>query len=356
MISFPLIYNAIFFAKFIAGVGHGLAYVIAVQQIGEICVDTMRGRFGTSLHLFLLKGGIMSGSLVIKFFTIKDRMDPNRFLGIISLCLSALSIMTTLIFYEESILTLIEHGQDSDALKILMLVHGETEETPEVIKHFNEFKMMIADDKNSKSGIFKDGNLRPLIIVIMLRVAFVLTFNYALKHIHSYVNVTKNSEIDYTFILNFVHAFTTFVVVFTIDSGRRKHVLIATIGTSATMLIFGSLKASMYANSLWFIFIIFVLFEFFSAIGLGLTAHIYSSEAFATAKKTQSIAFTSIIEFLMQILFIVWTDNQIYFHSFDATILLTSGFFLTLLTFYLFFNLPETKNVSIRKTRSKFLE
>lgn len=290
----------------------------------------------------------------MNFFSVEGRMDPNRFLGIVSLCLSCIAIYTTLRFYKESIVTLIESGRDAEAIETMISLRGEAKETTEITENFNELKMMIAEDKYTKSGVFARENLRPLLIVVLLRVAFVCSFNYALKYVHVYMTRNSNS-INYTFILNFIHTFTVFIVRFTIDSGRRKHFLLSACGTSVIMIIFGSLRASAYANAEFLVFIMFVLFELFSAIGLGLTAHIYSTEAFKTARKSASTAFTSTIEFILQILFIVWVDKKIYFYSFDVTLLFTCGLILMIISIYLFFNLPETKNVSIRRTRSKFL-
>lgn len=355
MISLPEYFYAVFFARFVAGIGHGLAYVVLVQHFGEICEEKYRGRLGTSLHLFFLKGGIISGSMVINFFSVEGRMDPNRFLGIMSLFLSCIAILMVLIFYKESIVTLIEMGREDEAIKTMLVLRRQTEETPESKESFNQMKMMVAEDKHNNSNIFSEENLKALLVVTLLRIAFVFTFNYALKYIHIYMTHNSKSGIDYTFILNTIHTASTFAVLFTIDKGRRKHFLISACGTAATLIVFGSLRVSIYKDSEILVFVMFVLFEFFSAIGLGLTAHIYSTEAFATSKKPGSIAFTSIIEQCFQIGFIAWVSNQRYSHLFDVILLFTSGFVLTMITIYLFFALPETKNVSIRKARSRFL-
>jgi Sugar (and other) transporter len=259
-------------------------------------------------------------------------------------------------FYKESIVTLIQTGRDNYALKTLMLVRGETEETPDTMESFNQFKLMVAEEKFTDSNIFSDGNFKPLVTVIFLRACFVLTFNYALKFIHISMTHDSSSGIDYTFILNVVHTSTVVAVLFTIDKGRRKHFLMSGLGSSAVLIVFGFQRLSAYANYDLLIFVMFVLLELFSAIGLGLTSHIYSTEAFPTPKKPASIAFTSICEFCLQIFFILWVDNRLNPKIFDIALLLSSGFILKVLTVYLYFNLPETKLLSIRKAKLKFVE
>lgn len=304
----------------------------------------------------MLKGGVVSGTMVISFFTVEGRMDVNRFLGIFSLAITAIAIVMTVFFYKESPVTLIASGRNDEAIRTLIILRGAEEETPDITKSFNELKEMVVEDKFSNSGIFLDGNKTPLVIVLLLRISFVLTFNYGLKFIHITITSNSASGIDYTFILNIIHTATVFCVLFTIDKGRRMHYLISAFGTSITLIVFGCLRASIFSNSELPVFLMFVAFEFFSAIGMGLTAHIYSTELFPTLKKPGSVAFTSIIEHCLQIVFVVWVENVIYTNIFDIALLLSSGIILAFIAFYLFYHLPETKNLSIRQTRSKFLK
>lgn len=355
LIAAPGYYFAVFFARLIAGVGHGLGYVTLVKHFGEICEDRVRGRIGTSLHLFILKGGIISGSALMQFFSTGQRMDPNRFLGICSLSLSLIAILMTLTFYKESILTLLEEGRDDEAIETLLVLRGLKEETPQVTETVEEFKAMITEDKDKSAGIFQDGNVKPLIVVTLLRVAFVLTFNYALRHIHILATDASHSGFDYMFILNIVHTATTFVIMFTIDHGRRKHFIVSATGATIILIAFGAFRITTYANTDLFVFIMFVTLQLFAAIALGPTAHIYATEAFPAAKKAASIAFTSIAEHFTHILLIVIVVKQGSSESFDVFLLSTSGTLLGVITCFLIFNLPETTNISIRQAKNKFV-
>jgi len=355
LIAIPQYLWTVFFARFIAGTAHGVAYVAVVQHFGELVVDDQRGKIGTALHLFLLKGGIISGHATIKFFSAYEQMDPNRFLGICSLFLSIIAFVMTLLFYKESILTLIKEGRDDDAIKTMIDLRLEAEVTAEINETYNEWKNMIAQEKWTDGDIFGEGNTKPLIIVSLVRVAFVISYNYGIKYIH--IVATRSSSVDYTFILNLLHISATFLVLFTIDRiGRRRHFLISAFTTAAVLIVFGGLRASVFANSNLAVFIIFVVFEVASAFGLGMTAHIYSTEAFPSPKKPASIAFTSIIEFSVQIIYVIWVENIIYSRMFDVILLILSGIALAGIAIYLSFSLPETKKLSIRKACNKFLQ
>jgi hypothetical protein len=294
----------------------------------------------------------VSGSAVISFFAVEGRMDINRFLGICCLFFSVLAIMLTVIFYKESPLTLIKKEKEVEALKTMLLLRGEVEETPEIAETLDEFRAMVAEEKHLNTGIFRQGNLRPLVVVLLLKVAFVLTYNYAMKYIH--LNITKNAKINYNFILNLVHTFTVVFVLFTIDKGRRIHFMISGFGTSLILIVFGALRASVFAHSDFLVFVMFVAFEFFSALGIGLLTVTYSTEAFSTPTKPGSIAFTGVLESCLQILFVIWAENVVYSNVFDVVLLLFSGSILGLISVFLLRKLPETTNISLRSARNKF--
>lgn len=358
IISAPEHYFALFFARLIAGVGHGLGYVTIVKHFGEICEDKLRGRIGTAIHLFILKGGIISGSALMRFFSTGGRMDPNRFLGICSLSLSVIAILMTFMFYKESILTLVEEGREDEAIETLMVLRQQKEETPKITATLAEFKAMVAEDKDKGSGIFHDGNAKPLLVVTLLRISSVLTYNYALKHIHSSLPNKPDFHFDYTFILNIIHTVTTFVVMFTIDSGRRKHFILSASGTSIILIAFGIFRSTSYASQELVVsveFAMFVSLQLFAAIALGPTSHIHSAEAFPASKKTASIAFTSIAEYFAQIMIIVVVVKQGSTEFFDFFLLVASGLILSLITVFLLINLPETMNLSLRQAKNTFL-
>lgn len=324
-----------------------------IQHYGAIASDDKRGKIGTAIHLFTIKGGIISGPAVIKFFSVEGRTDINRFLGIFTLALSLLAITLTLVFYKESPLTLVKKEKEVEALNLMLVLRGETEKTPKIAETLDEFRAMAAEEKLLNADIFRDGNMKPLLIVLLLKIAFVLTYNYSMKHVHR--DITKKSKINYTLVLNLVHTFTVVFVLFTIDKGRRIHFMISGFGTALVLIVFGALRASAFALSDFLVFIMFLAFEFFSAIGIGLTAVTYSTEAFYTMKIPGSIAFIGVLENFLQILFVIWAENFVYSNVFDVILLLLSGSILGLISVFLFQKLPETSNISLRSARNMFM-
>lgn len=382
----PELFIIVLVGRFIAGIGYGLVYIALIQHYGEITCAKRRGRVGTTIHLFLLKGGLISGPVVIEIFN-QTQMNVNRFFGIISISLSSIAIVMTVIFYKESPLQLILNGRDREAREMLILLNGESIETSdEISQHFNDLKSIVEEDKFSSACIFTSGNRQQLLKVLWLRFAFVLSYNDALKRfIHitiimcniQYISGSDTADDNngeskiqpISFVLNLIHTWVVVFALFTIDRvGKRAYFLISGFATSLILLIFGAYRAtwahvdnngdSVFDNTnsrsahVALILTILVTFDIFSALGFGSTANIYSTEAFQTSKQSGSVAFTCIFEYSLQILFVIIRHLSIE-HSrlLDVALLLSSGLSLLTISLYLMAYLPETKQLSLRDAR-----
>lgn len=356
MACFPESFYIVTLSRFIGGIGHGFAYVTVIQHFGELCEDKLRGKIGTLVHLFIVHGILMSSSSLVKVFLQYDfLMDPNKFLGLHVFLYNIVAAVIVFFFYKESIVTLIESRRDEAAKRIMRIIRSESEDTLEISESFNEMKMMVDEDRKKKPGIFSEGNLKPLIVVTLLRVCYVISYNYSMKYLDIFMTHHIDLGIDYSFITNVISPIGSVIAVYTIEKGRRIHFFLSACGTFLIFIIFGSVQASTTSDNGFFNLFMIIGFKFFSALGLGLLTHIYSAEAFALPKKTASIAFTSIIESFLQIVIIILVNSQIQSSNFDLVLLFASAGLLLPIIIFMFFMLPETKQVSLRVARSKFL-
>jgi hypothetical protein len=79
---------------------------------------------------------------------------------------------------------LIKNGQEQEALRVLQYLRGENYETTTIRDDFDEMKIMTIEDKPIESGcILSDGNIRPLMFTLLLKISFVLSFNCLLNSI-----------------------------------------------------------------------------------------------------------------------------------------------------------------------------
>lgn len=218
----------------------------------------------------------------------------------------------------------------------------------------------MEDKTIDSSSIITDSNLRPLVLTLLLKITFVLSFNNSMNVIRLNVYFANDFILFCTLL---PRVLIGFVVMYTIEHGRRIHFIISSTLTAIIMIILGVLKLFQFQYNLIDL-ILFIMYEIAVSLGVGSTVSVYDSEAFRTIKKTKSIAFTSIIEQILQIIFIFLTiyifndASRIFELKFSQEIFLfSSAALLIVITIYMFYHqhLPETKSASIRKTRDMFL-
>ena len=351
LITLPDNRYAVIFGRFFSGIGHGLAYTAVLQHLADNSINHRRGLHGATIYLFMFSG-IIIGNVSL------PSMDTTRFVGVVSASITLFSLLLTLVLYKESIVTLIEKGHDEEAINVMVRLRSESNDTREIRNDFVEMKAMVMEDAIKNTKIFKEGNLTPLIQIVLLRIAFVMSFNLPLNTIRLSMihNLSSAENSSYRLLIAAVYTIVGLVVLFTIDNGRRPHFLTSAGGASLLLIIQGVLFAFVddIYNSISLALLI--IYQIFCGIGLGLTSDVYSSEAFRSIKRPASIAFTSILENVLQIMFVILNEHLKRTTISDIIVLLVCGSVIGLITTYFYFTLPETNNMSIRQTRDKFLK
>lgn len=371
--AFPVNFYVIVFARFFAGIAHGLVYVTIIGHLSENCTKWLRGFHGTFNFLCLQIGLIVSLPSIIAYGNRQLSIHPWRINGGVCCFLSVIAIICTLKFTKESVVDLIKNGRDQRALRTLQYLRGEKFETTSIRDDFDDFKVMIIEDKMTESNsLLSDGNVRPLMLTLLLKISFVLSFNNSLNMIR--LNVYFVNDFLLIWML-FPRIVIGLIVIYTIENGRRVHYVTSSIAASVILTTLGILKLVQVQINVIDL-IIFIAFEIGVSIGIGSVIHVYDAEAFRTIKKAKSIAFTSIVEQILQII-LIFLANFIFNSSsnnsgsqddeagggaltmefYEEIFIFTSAFLLIAITIYMFHrqHLPETKQVSIRRTRNMFL-
>ena len=351
LITLPDYLYAVIFGRFFSGIGHGLAYTAVLIHLADNSINHRRGLNGATIYLFMFIGIVIGN---VSFPT----MDTTCFVGVVSASITLFSLLLILVLYKESVVTLMDKGHDVEAINVMVRLRSESNDTREIRNDFVELKAMVMEDAIKNTKIFKDGNLTPLIQIVLLRIAFVMSFNLPLNTIRLSMiqNLSAAENSSYRLLIASVYTIVGFVVLFTIDNGRRPHFLTSAGGASIILIIQGVLFAFVddIYNSISLALLIF--YQIFCGFGLGLTSDVYSSEAFRSIKRPASIAFTSILENVLQIMFVILADNLKRTTISDIIVLIICGIVIGLITTYFYFTLPETNNMSIRQTRDKFLK
>ena len=353
MISMPDFYWAIQAARLLAGWAFGISYVTTLVHGGEIVHQRQRGLVLTSVNFMLMIGVMTLGALTIAPQQ-EGTMPAIRLIGIVSGVIVVMTFMIMSFFVQESPVGLIMDKKDEEALKIMIKVRSETQENFDIRTQFIELKTMVEEDALRNTGLFKDQNLVPFEIILLMKIAFVLSFNWPLNNIILHSVDMSADGVDLTEIFLMTARYIPIMIgLFTIDLARRPHFLISALGSSVMLISIGIIFAAMDAPSNTLLIILWIVFQIFAGMGLGFTGDVMASEAFNSYKKLRSIGILTFTESALQII-LIWSFFLVDLHSQRFIILIVFGVIMLAIVIRLFFKLPETARMSIRQSRSEF--
>lgn len=104
----------------------------------------------------------------------------NVAIGWLMLLFGVLALIVMPCTYE-SIMYLLDTGKDLKALEILLKLRNESRHF--IRNDFNDMKIMIAEDRNAGGNILKNGNWRPLLLILLVRLLSPLVANNILASV-----------------------------------------------------------------------------------------------------------------------------------------------------------------------------
>lgn len=345
-------------ARLIIGIAFGITYPVVIMHAGEVLVKEIRGMILSTLN-YCMFSSILLVSILHSIGTYdynEYSFRPNLYIGIMGVLYSAMSMLFLPLFFKESPIFLIKQGKESEALITMIKLRSETVETWEIRNDFQENKRMIEEDSKLTSFIFSNGNTRPLLLILLSKLLFVLSFNYiinTMRLIYSrdgeYFNYTPS-------IFLLVRVLAAFLPMFLVDKKGRK-IFQTMSGTicSVCLIIFGIVLA-IEEFSFWIPFFLFVIYEIGMSLGIGAISDVLLSEGFPISKKSNSICFISFVENLLQIIIILITYALRESDMHTVYIIHSFLFGIVILTITLVLQklLPETKQMSLRQARDEF--
>uniref|UniRef100_A0A182QV56 Major facilitator superfamily (MFS) profile domain-containing protein n=1 Tax=Anopheles farauti TaxID=69004 RepID=A0A182QV56_9DIPT len=359
-VSIALPHNliGIAFARSLMGLAHGVAYLVVLIHGGEILVKELRGVIMAAIN-FCVVSGVMVGAVLNS--VPRDTLVSNQVIGILGLVYMLLAFFLNLILCYESPVFLIQRNLVADAVRSIMKLRNESTETWEIRNEVTEIQTMLSEDASTDRSIFGDGNLRPLALIALGKIASVLSFNYAVNTIKVNVidevlDVTSGDVSLSITILMSVRMVIGMGAMFSVDVlGRRALQLVSTVSTGVILVAMGITYLATDSITPDLGMAIFLASEVGGALGLTSIPDVLCSEAFNTKKKALSIAAVQALENVLHVvIFCVvykW-DLQSMDHWGGA--LVVAGLPLLPIAYVLYRKLPETSKMSIRQARIEF--
>lgn len=359
LILMPRSLYVLMLARVLIGFAHGYAYLSAMVHASEIMTQKLRGLAIAALNFCVVSSVFLCGTLTMVADHEKHAFGSMQWMGIVGIIYCVIGFVFVPIFTRESPVTLIRQKRFDQAVEMMVKLRNESSETWSIKNEYNELKAMVEEDEETSMNIFHRQNLRPLLLITLLKIGSVLAFNYSVNVIRLKYATMFVGEDDVSFAvitLMGVRMAGCMITLFTIDAkGRRPHFLISFGGSSIIMIVMGIVIAFNSAAEVgWVIGLLQLCFEFIGGLGIGMISDVYAAEAFNTIRKPEAIGFTTAVEFIFHAIIIAVTFDVSPSAKFNWIFLVGSGLLILAITVFLHKELPETAKMSIRQTRTEF--
>lgn len=357
-------YTAILIGRLIGGFVHGILYMTIVSHYAENSVAQMRGRIVSNI------GVVLNGSAVfITFFNYFDwaifNMESSysaRLVGIFVIVFAVLGLILNYFLTVESVHFLMDLDQKHEATTALTKLRSEkSSDSLTITREINQIEEMMNQANEENRNIFKNENFRPLLVIIIVKVIAFLTNNAIINTMIVRAVQVKLEDNTMLFVAPLVFAgVRLFFGFFSLICGDYL--------TRKRLISFGAISGIFLAAYSFMMMtepilcpypggFVILLACFQAALGFGAdpVVHVITSEAFAKNKKRLSIASTTIIEYVLQLIAMITVhqigaDSEISMYGLmlgTAIVLQISGGTLS-------FAMPIANNLSLKQCRDVY--
>lgn len=345
-------YAAIVIGRLLTSLAHGLVFIVLVIHAGENASKNMRGTILSTINCILYIAIYVSLQVAP---TVQETADfsAQRILGIIALLFITASLMCTIIVTVETAPYLLRKNKPNDALENMKHLRDVVYETPQITREMEELTLMTIQDKQDNRNPFSNGNVKPLMLMIMIRLMAALANNFLLCKVlidFCQLILYNNRYAPVMFIAPRL-AMSALQILYADIFGRKLQIIVSSILAGLTLI---GLGIALNFNPNYYIPSIFCMwFQLFCSMGIDQMSDVYLSEAFSTAKKAWSLTFVMGVEHTFQIFmtgmaFTATTSAGIY------ALLFISGIFVVAIGMVLVFTLPETRGTTLKQARDLF--
>lgn len=348
-------------SKILAGIGHGIIYIVLIIYVGETSTRAKRGQSVSFIYATITCGFL----LYISFdFSLYKVLEPNFGIGLFTLIFCAVSSILVQVKGLESPVYLIIKSENELAIENFMKIRSI--DVPNAVQsEFQEMQDMINEDliqKQKNNWRCDKNSYKMLTYLILSRLTHVFTFNSQLFLILNEI-LAKMSVPSFwiRFIIFLALVFRVLLSLLSstfVDKVGRKPILKITISGAANILLFTGMIHLLFlllvenVHAFWTVVILVILIILFNGSGLSFIPDILASEVFPTHMKAEFISIAVTFEYIISCLIVV---GSIQFGMFKVLPLwfLLCGLLLVVVG-YILKKMPETGMISLREVRNLF--
>ncbi len=342
--ALPRSFTELVIARFIGGIGVGVASVVSPMYIAEISPAKIRGRLVALNQLAIVVGILLS--YLSNWLLVDTGINNWRYM-LVAEILPATTFLMGLFFILESPRWLTKEGLEKDALDVLKVVAGAVNADHEL----QEVKKSLAEKKTSLKELLHPSLRRVLIVGILFslfaHITGIDTIIYYGPLIFLESGFKTDSALLASVIIGITNLIFTFVGMAMIDKAGRKFLLLVGIaGMGISMTLVGFCMQSDMISAKWTLLWIMTYIASF-AMSIGVVIWVYLSEIYPTRVRGQALSVATMV---------LWLGNVILTQLFPVMMERFGGgtfyifSFICLLAFIFTWTMvKETRGVSLEE-------
>ena len=342
--ALPRSFTELVIARFIGGMGVGMASVVSPMYIAEISPAKIRGRLVALNQLAIVVGILLS--YLSNWLLVDTGINNWRYM-LVAEILPAITFLVGLFFIPESPRWLTKEGLEKEALDVLNVVAGAANADHEL----QEVKKSLAEKKTSLKELLHPSLRRVLIVGILFSLFAHITGIDTIIYYGPIIFLESGFKTDSALLASVMIGITnlifTFVGMAMVDKAGRKFLLLVGLaGMGISMMLVGFCMQSDMISAKWTLLWIMTYIASF-AMSIGVVIWVYLSEIYPTRVRGQALSVATMV---------LWLGNVILTQLFPVMMERFGGgtfyifSFICLLAFIFTWTMvKETKGVSLEE-------
>ena len=342
--ALPRSFTELVIARFIGGMGVGMASVVSPMYIAEISPAKIRGRLVALNQLAIVVGILLS--YLSNWLLVDTGINNWRYM-LVAEILPAITFLVGLFFIPESPRWLTKEGLEKEALDVLNVVAGAANADHEL----QEVKKSLAEKSTSLKELLHPSLRRVLIVGILFSLFAHITGIDTIIYYGPIIFLESGFKTDSALLASVMIGITnlifTFVGMAMVDKAGRKFLLLVGLaGMGISMMLVGFCMQSDMISAKWTLLWIMTYIASF-AMSIGVVIWVYLSEIYPTRVRGQALSVATMV---------LWLGNVILTQLFPVMMERFGGgtfyifSFICLLAFIFTWTMvKETKGVSLEE-------
>ena len=342
--ALPRSFTELVIARFIGGMGVGMASVVSPMYIAEISPAKIRGRLVALNQLAIVVGILLS--YLSNWLLVDTGINNWRYM-LVAEILPAITFLVGLFFIPESPRWLTKEGLEKEALDVLNIVAGAANADHEL----QEVKKSLSEKSTSLKELLHPSLRRVLIVGILFSLFAHITGIDTIIYYGPIIFLESGFKTDSALLASVMIGITnlifTFVGMAMVDKAGRKFLLLVGLaGMGISMTLVGFCMQSDMISAKWTLLWIMTYIASF-AMSIGVVIWVYLSEIYPTRVRGQALSVATMV---------LWLGNVILTQLFPVMMERFGGgtfyifSFICLLAFIFTWTMvKETKGVSLEE-------